>query len=83
MMSDTGLYLNWDPTTLSADENENENEEDRFEPWSEENDDRGKDLFILVRLFFFLPVPQYSPIILDSIMVVVPPHVGPGGRCLF
>jgi len=34
MMSDTGLYLNWSPTKLMADEDE---ESSDSEPWSEDD----------------------------------------------
>jgi hypothetical protein len=40
MMSDTGLYLNWNPNTLTPDD------EDSFEPWLEGDAILGKwDLF--------------------------------------
>jgi hypothetical protein len=35
MLSDTGLYLNWNPTSLLDDEDEEE--EDNFEPWPEDD----------------------------------------------
>ena len=38
ILSDTGLYLNWDPKKLLVDE-EDEDEDERLEPWWEDDND--------------------------------------------